>query len=221
MMNAMFRKPSIEEPVFRLLLDRTGAAVSYQLREYGKRIAIETRNRGDSGFMKLAGYIGVFGPPDNQGRIAMKMTTPVVRAGGEGTKIAMTTPVVRDEGMMQFILPAEYDSLQKVPEPTDEAVLVKEIAPSVGAVKRYPGPHDQNLCKKWALELRKQLREDGLDLSEEYVLRSYQFWSYNPPSTPSSLRRNEIWIPLSPEHVASLVATYGEEEWSVKYSLGV
>jgi hypothetical protein len=85
MMSAIFRKPHVEEPVFKLLLDRTGASVSYQFREYGKRIAIETNYNDDlddsSAFMKLAGYIGVFGPPNNQDNMPMAMTTPVVRRG--------------------------------------------------------------------------------------------------------------------------------------------
>lgn len=142
----------------------------------------------------------------------MAMTTPVVRNGTNGTKIAMTAPVVREKGMMQFILPAKYTSLEKTPTPTDAAVALKEIPPSLGAVKFFSGPRDFILCRNWALALGQQLREDGVDLSEDYVLQSYQFWSYDPPSVPSSLRRNEVWIPLTPDQATAIVASYGGEQ---------
>lgn len=217
-MGVVFGKSNIEEPAFKLLLDRTGVAVPYQLREYGKRVAVETKMGGESDrspFMKLAGYIGVVGQPANEGGTSIDMTAPVIRTDGKGTKIAMTAPVVREEGMMQFILPAEYDSLQKVPKPTDPTVVVKEIAPSVGAVKQYTGSYDQDLCRKWAIALREQLREDGVELSEEFVLQSYQFWGYNPPFTLPMFRRNEVWIPLTPQQAAGLVASCGEGTGSI------
>ena len=209
-MGVVFGKSNIEEPVFKLLLDRTEVAVPYQIREYGKRIAVETKMGGEtdrSPFMKLAGYIGVVGDPANEGGTSIDMTAPVIRTDGKGTKIAMTAPVVREEGIMQFVLPAEYDSLQKAPKPTDSTVFLKEIPPSVGAVKQYTGSYDQDLCKKWAIDVGQQLREDGIELSEEYVLRSYQFWGYNPPFTLPMFRRNEVWIPLTPQQAASLVAS--------------
>ncbi|GAX09214.1 hypothetical protein FisN_17Lu322 [Fistulifera solaris] len=217
-MGVVFGKSNVEEPAFKVLLDRTSVAVPYQIREYGKRIAVETKmgESDRSPFMKLAGYIGVVGnQPANEGGTAIDMTAPVVRTDGKGTKIAMTAPVVREEGIMQFILPAKYDSLEKAPKPTDATVFLKEIPPSVGAVKQYTGSYDQDLCKKWAIELRQQLREDGVDLSEEYVLQSYQFWGYNPPFTLPMFRRNEVWIPLTKQQAASLIASCGSGESSI------
>jgi hypothetical protein len=126
----------------------------------------------------------------------------------------MTAPVVRKEGMMQFILPARYDSLEKAPKPTDATVFLKEIPPSVGVVKYYSGPRDFDLCRNWALSMGQQLREDGVDLSEDYFMHFYQFWNYDPPSVPSSLRRNEVWIPLTPEQAATIVASHGREQTS-------
>jgi hypothetical protein len=113
------------------------------------------------------------------------MTAPVVmeeKKGGEA--IAMTAPVVKTESggkeMMQFMLPAKYDSMEKIPKPTNPAVHITEIPPAVGAVHRFHGSYQMDICKGMAESLVKQLREDGVDLPEN-VMDTWQFWGYNPP----------------------------------------
>ena len=59
--------------------------------------------------------------------------------------------------------------------------------------------------KEIAKGLRKQLNEDGVNVSEDHVMSNYQFWGYNPPFTLPMFRRNEIWLELSQEQVDNLI----------------
>jgi SOUL heme-binding protein len=215
-MGSVFGKETVAEPPFTILLDRPDVPAPYQIRTYGKRVAIETsmhQSAGDrSPFMKLASYIGVMGAPANEGGEAIAMTAPVMKSGTggssiRGTKIAMTAPVVRDESVMQFVLPLEYDSVAKAPKPNDSTVIVKELPAASGAVHRYSGSMESDFCAKKALALAEQLRKDGLDIDDETATASHSFWGYNPPFTLPMLRRNEVWIPLSEQQVQTLRAS--------------
>lgn len=133
-------------------------------------------------FRALAGYIGVFGNPQNEGKQVMAMTAPVVMEAG--TPIAMTAPVVMENTsnsdgnrMMKFFLPEEYDELSKIPIPSNPAVKISQVPPAVGAVHRYSGFFDEKTNKAKALELSAQLREDGLArITDEFATGNYQFW---------------------------------------------
>lgn len=223
-MGIVFGKVDVAEPQFDLLLERDGRSVStpYEIRRYGDRFAIETEYQGEkerSPFMALAGYIGVMGKPENEGDESIAMTAPVVmeRVPNEdsGKAIDMTAPVVRKGGVndgslkkMQFILPAEYDSLSKIPKPTNPDVHIVELPPAVGAVHRFTGSYDEESSRKMATWLARQLREDGVDMTEEDALEKYQFFGYNPPFTISFLRRNEVWIELTQEQVNDLTQNF-------------
>lgn len=206
-MGSVFGKETVEEPPFTILLDRTNVPSPYQIREYGTRVAIETSMDGSdrSPFMKLASYIGVIGEPANEGGESIAMTAPVMKSGG--TKIAMTAPVMKDQGVMQFVLPKEYDSVAKAPKPTDSTVIVKELPPATGAVQRYSGSFDSDYCAKKALELAEQLRKDGLDMDDNFATESHSFWGYNPPFTLPMFRRNEVWIPLTSKQTQQLISS--------------
>jgi len=70
----------IEEPAYNVSFDRHVAEIPYEIREYGKRYAIETYY--DAGytspsFRRLAGFIGVGSAPRNDGGQAIAMTAPV------------------------------------------------------------------------------------------------------------------------------------------------
>ena len=219
----VFGKVDVAEPAFDILLQRSASVVPYEIRSYGKRFAIEASYTGKdeqkTPFMMLAGYIGVVGKPQNEGSTEIAMTAPVVMESrktkeNQGTAIAMTAPVVmhNDEKVgsktMQFILPAEYDEMSKIPKPTKAGVVVKELAPEYGAVHRYSGTFNDEKNKKKALELGKQLVEDGLSMRDEEILEKFQFWGFNPPFTIPFLRRNEIFISLSKKQVDDLVKKF-------------
>ena len=114
---------------------------------------------------------------------------------------------------MEFVLPAEYDDISKIPKPTHPNVHIKELPSQVGAVHRYSGSMDDTHNQQKALELAQQLRHDGLeDMSDKFVLEKYQFWGYNPPFCLPPFRRNEVWIELSNEQVQQLVKDYSPTE---------
>jgi hypothetical protein len=222
-MGSIFGKETVPEPAHNVLLERHGPNVgaAYELRRYGERFAAETsygpKDKDDSPFMLLAGYIGVFGNPQNEGNEAISMTAPVV-IQDKGTAISMTAPVVikndhtgsPEEKTMQFILPAEYDSISKIPRPTNPKVHIRELPPAVGAVHRFSGSVSLSSAKQWATKLAYQLQADGLDdLTKEYVLENYQFWGYNPPYTIPIFRRNEVWIALTQDQADRLIHDFG------------
>lgn len=216
----------IEEPAFSVSLDRHAATLPYEIREYGTRYAIETYYGADgsnsSPFMRLAGFIGVGSAPRNDGGKSIAMTAPVTmqqhHASSEGQKIAMTAPVVMetDRGgpaarrKMQFILPSTFDSLDKIPKPLDPQVRVVQVPPSRGAVYRYSGSSNEADARGKAKMLAAQLRADGVqDLDAKQAIDTHQFWGYNPPFTLPPLRRNEVFVELSEEHVKTLKKKYG------------
>mmetsp|Transcript_5864 Transcript_5864/g.12757 ORF Transcript_5864/g.12757 Transcript_5864/m.12757 type:complete len:242 (-) Transcript_5864:105-830(-) len=227
-----------EEPAYTVQLDRSGASGAsfpYEIRSYGQRFAIEASFDADgqdkSPFMKLAGYIGVLSDPQNEGETKIAMTAPVAmqrddRDGGEkkkkGTPIAMTAPVAmqRDGGddsnkKMQFFLPSKYDSMDKIPKPTNPDVTVKTVPPSIGAVHRYSGTFSETKSKAKATQLIEQLKSDGLtSLDENKALDTYQFFGYNPPFTIPIFRRNEVFVELTAEQVEELKTKIGGGETS-------
>jgi len=219
----LFGHTGVAEPAYEVLYARTSSdsVMAYEIRKYGVRYAAQTiysvQDEG-SGFKDLAKYIGVFGKPENVNTKAISMTAPVVmvrepKIGAASSKIAMTAPVVKspstagsgDEMMMEFFLPAEYDSYSKIPEPTSDRVTIREVPAAVGAVHRYAGSMKDGKGKEIAKGLRKQLNEDGVNVSEDHVMNNYQVWGYNPPFTLPMFRRNEIWLELSQEQVDNLI----------------
>lgn len=225
-MGMVFGKTGASEPVFEVLLSRTMSSPAtvkcpYEIRRYGTRCAVEAPyGMGDSPFMILAGYIGVVSSPQNEGNKSMAMTTPVaISSSGGGTKISMTTPVVMEstassssssaKKIMQFMLPEEYDSINKVPKPTDSRVLVKKLPPAVGAVHTFSGSFNDTVSQKKATELARQLKDDGL-----VVINSskFQLWAYNGPMTIPFLKRNEIWIEITEKQASDLKEKFHHDE---------
>lgn len=224
-MGTVFGRESVAEPPYSVLLSRQAVECPYEIRKYSERVAIEasypTGADGESNdgtpFMMLARYIGVVGAPENEGAESISMTAPVVierkEAIGGGTPISMTAPVVKsNEGgvkKMQFILPTKFDEVSKAPKPTNPGVQVKKLPASVGVVHRFNGNFSEERSRTMAMGLAKQLREDGLDMSDEDVLGKFQFWGYNPPFTIPYFRRNEVWVPMSQQQVSRLVNSHG------------
>lgn len=216
-MGSVFGKETVAEPAFDVLMQRTQAKTSYEIRQYGERFAAEASYSGEenSPFRLLAGYIGVFGDPQNEAGESISMTAPVMMSSKDkgGTAIAMTAPVMKSanqkgEKTMEFMLPAAYDELSKIPKPTNPAVHIKNIPPQAGAVHRFSGSMDDARSEKIALELAEQLRNDGIEMTDAHAAQAYQFWGYNPPFCLPPLRRNEIWIELTTEQTEKLVKEF-------------
>lgn len=223
-MGAVFGK--YKEPAFDVVLSRMKAATSeggatftpYEIRRYSERFAVEARYiGGGSPFPLLAGYIGVLQTPQNEKKKSVAMTTPVsmLGEGAGGTKIAMTTPVsMHGEGgapvtrKMQFMLPAEFDDISKIPNPTNPNVKITKLPQSLGAVHRYSGALSRAQSKEAASALVAQLTEDGVEIDKDDAMNRFQYWRFNPPMYPPWLSRNEIWIELTQEDVDVLKQTF-------------
>ena len=130
----------------------------------------------------LAGYIGVTKAPQNAASAPIAMTAPVVKA---------------PDDTMSFILPAEFDSLEKVPEPTSPDVTVAGVPPAYGAVATFTGrcTPSQSAQERKALLARLTI----LGFTRRPV--KWELWQYNPPFTIPFLRRNEVWVEMTKEEV--------------------
>ena len=162
---------------------------------------------------------------DKKGGTAISMTAPVVTENvkKEGTAIAMTAPVAMvdaaEDGSdssnnkkMMFMLPVEYDSMEKIPKPTNPLVHIEEIPSQTGVVHVYNGRWGEERNKELAKSLADQLIQDGVpNMSEEYVLSNFQFWGYNPPFTLPYFRRNELWVQVNDEQADFLMKTFKSE----------
>ena len=103
------------------------------------------------------------------------------------------------------MLPVEYDSMNKIPKPTNPLVHIAEVPSEVGVVHRYNGSMEAGRNRDMARALAEQLMEDGVPgLTEQYVMDHFQFWGYNPPFTLPYFRRNEVWVKLDDSQVSYL-----------------
>ena len=178
-----------EEPRFSIV-EHVG---SVEIRHYGPRIAAEALVSGaaeqarNEGFRKVAGYI--FG--GNTTKASIAMTAPVVQSRGSSEAIAMTEPVVQTADgsgnwRVQFIMPAKY-TLATLPLPNDPSVKIVQLPPQDYAVLRFTGSRSGVAVEAKSAELRGALQGNHWKVSGTPVA-----WFYDPPWTPSPLRRNEV-----------------------------
>ena len=186
---------AIEEPKFELI-EQVG---DFELRKYEPYIVAETlvegefAEVGDQGFRRLAGYI--FGK--NRKKQSIDMTAPVNMESSSET-IAMTAPVnqqVRDgRWRITFTMPAQY-SMESLPVPLDERVVLKQEPGRLMAALRYSGSWSQKLYLEKVAMLKTFLEKREIQSAGEPI-----FARYNSPFSLWFLRRNEILIPIkSPE----------------------
>ena len=174
----------------------------FEVRRYAPRVVAEVSVEGldpdrasSDGFRILAGYI--FG--GNLPGESIAMTTPVDRrASGEGERIAMTTPVDRrqasnaaDRWTVSFTMPSKY-TLADLPQPNDARVELRELDARRYAAVRFRGSPSEDEVRERSEELRRAADKAGLELADE----PFSYARYDPPWTPSFLRRNEILLPL-------------------------
>lgn len=190
---ARLERDAVEQPHYTVL-DNHG---SIEIREYGPRLAAETDMRPDAGiedgqdsaFMTLAAYIFA---QDREGP-AVAMTAPV--AVEQAAPIAMTAPVAvetRARGaVMRFYMPAEY-TLQTLPRPGSDRIRIVSLPPQVLAVLRFSGEATDALIAAKQDELLQSLHG-----SDWQPIASPGFFAYDPPTTPSELRRNEVFVEVT------------------------
>jgi hypothetical protein len=186
---------AIEEPKYAVSLQE-GA---FEIRDYQGAVAAEVTVTGDQkgaanqGFRLLAGYI--FG--GNKQRQSIDMTAPVAQER-VSEKIAMTAPVTQtptdgpSDGawVVRFTMPSAY-TLETLPEPSDQRVKLRKIAPARFVVIRFSGYAAPESVEERTAEL--------IAFAKERHLRTIgpaSLAQYNPPWTLWFMRRNEVMIQL-------------------------
>jgi hypothetical protein len=166
-----------------------------EIRDYKPYLVAETlvdsdfKEAGNVAFGRLFNYIS----GANQTQESIAMTAPVQQQGAS-EKIAMTAPVTQqaagDKFAVSFVMPAQY-TLETIPQPTDPAVVVKEIPGYQAAVIRYSGTWSQKRYEAKKAALEAFIKDNGLTIAGEPI------WArYDPPFQLWFLRRNEVVIPV-------------------------
>lgn len=169
----------------------------YEVRQYEPFLVAETeinqddmRKGGNQAFPILAGYI--FGGNTSQTKISM--TSPVLDEV-KGESIAMTSPVLDSidssgKRVVSFLLPSKY-TLETLPVPNDDRVILREVSAKKIAVIRFSGLWSQKRFNTKLDELRASLEKDKKIFGDGYIRASY-----DPPITPPFLRTNEIHVEI-------------------------
>lgn len=149
----------------------------------------------NTAFRPLADYI--FGNNLRRDRIAMTAPVTQTPVEAEGARIAMTSPVTQtpaaeaDSWVVRFIMPTEW-TMDTLPAPRNPAVrLIEAPAHSVVAI-RFSGTASPREIDRREGELRGWMQAQGLAPAGP---PTYAF--YDPPWTPSFLRRNEVLVPVA------------------------
>jgi effector-binding domain-containing protein len=183
--------PAMATPEPKFTVEKRDGAI--ELRQYAPMIVAEVTVEGrrseaaNRGFRPLANYI--FG--DNAPRAKIAMTAPVQQSRGE--KIAMTAPVTQSAAgagtwVVRFIMPEGY-SMATLPKPNDPNVRLIEQPGQRVAVIRFSGSAPERVLDEKSAELQAFVAKAGL---KPQAAATYAF--YDPPWTPSFMRRNEVMI---------------------------
>ena len=173
---------------------------NFELRHYEPHIVAETIVEGDfdtagnEGFRRLFKYIS----GENRKKLSISMTTPVSQEI-TSEKISMTAPVnLKQTGgtwSVTFAMPAKY-TIDTLPEPNDDRIVLREIPEQPVAVIRYSGTWSRARYEKHKEILVRMLNQKNLQHAGDYI-----FARYNPPFMPWFLRRNEVLVPvISPRY---------------------
>jgi len=107
-------------------------------------------------------------------------------------KIAMTTPVIMlNEGTtasMAFVLPAQLKT-SGVPKPEDGNVKVRELPAGRFAVLRFSGGRNSKKEAEALLQLKTWMAAEAMGVTSPPA-----FGYFDPPWTPTFLRRNEVML---------------------------
>lgn len=168
---------------------------SFEVRLYESYLVAETVADGDfdqagnMAFRLLFDYIS----GNNRSQESIAMTAPVNQSA-KPEKIAMTAPVNMQpsEGkyIVSFVMPAEY-TLQTLPVPLDDKVVIREVPPFKAAAVRYSGTWSQERYEAKKAALQEYMQSKDLTTAADDI-----FARYDPPFQLWFLRRNEVIIPV-------------------------
>ena len=154
---------------------RVRASGKFELRDYPKLTLVETPMidaDGNAGFGRLFRYI----TGRNEGAQKIAMTTPVFMSGDE------------NHTAMAFVMPAGLKTDQ-VPKPTEKSITVREVPADRFAVLCFRGGRNSKNEAEALAQLKTWMAAEGLS-----VLSPPVFAYFDPPWTPSFLRRNEVML---------------------------
>ena len=167
--------------------------VEFELRQYEPSIVAETvvegnfNEVGNEGFRRLLAYIS----GKNVKKQSISMTAPVTQEAS-AEKIAMTAPVSQEKvggsWRITFLIPSKY-TLDTLPEPLDERVVIKEIPGHLMAAIKYSGTWNRN-----RYEQKRALLTEWVQKRRWTAVGSAVWARYDPPFMPWFLRRNEVLI---------------------------
>ena len=149
----------------------------FELRDYPSLAVVETPmaasgNSDDGSFMRLFRFI----TGANEAKQKIAMTTPVFMSGPDTNRT------------MAFVLPAKLNAAT-APKPADGAVAVRELPGGRFAVLRFSGGRSAQHETETLARLQTWLAAQGFKASATPV-----YGYFDPPWTPSFLRRNEVML---------------------------
>lgn len=150
---------------------------SFELRDYPEMTVVETTmartgKNADNSFMRLFGFIS----GRNEAKQKISMTTPVFMSGSDLDRT------------MAFVMPVKMKTAE-VPKPADGSVTVRSLAPGRFAVLRFSGGRNEKLETEMLGRLKTWMTAQKLG-----VLSPPVYGYFDPPWTPSFLRRNEVML---------------------------
>ncbi len=162
-----------------------------EIRHYPRTIIARVNNSERDSFGVLFRFIS----GENIQKKKVKMTSPVV-SQETSQEIKMTSPVLTDfsnQGYMAFVMPEDFD-LESTPKPLDSRVEIVEIPERNLAVLRFSGSWSED-----RFEEKKRKLIEALANAKIKSKGNIFTMLYNPPFTPSFLRRNEVAIEIQPD----------------------
>ena len=159
-----------------------------EIRRYPKLVLAKVSNYESDSFGLLYRFI----TGNNKQKEKVKMTSPVVSSEASH-EIKMTTPVLSEfsnAGYMAFVMPEEF-TIENTPEPLDSRVKIEEVPARLLGVLRFSGGWSEDNFAKKSKELLDELANAKISTKG-----SVFSMLYNPPFTPSFLRRNEVAIEI-------------------------
>jgi len=162
-----------------------------EIRRYPKITVAKVDNNELDSFGLLFRFIS----GENIQKKKVKMTSPVV-SQEPSQEIKMTSPVLTDfsdEGYMAFVMPQEFN-LEDIPQPLDNRVKIEEVPGRIVAVLRFSGSWSEDRFEAKRKELLEELARAKIKPKGDVFTMLY-----NPPFTPSFLRRNEVAIEVERE----------------------
>jgi len=157
-------------------------------------VQADFQSAGSMAFRSLIGYISGSNEPNKK----IAMTSPVIqesKSANSATKIAMTSPVIQESSnnlqIVSFVMPAGM-TIDDMPLPTNSKVSLRQMPEQLVAVSKFTGRWTESAYERQLAQLRQQLDQD--DMTE---IGPPRYARFDPPWTPSFLRRNEIQIPIA------------------------